>query len=1660
MSRILNDADFEALRLYDEDSPEHQIVAKELKKIFTRLFQNTEVNPDDFYFTVFDDSSPNAFFMRKANTKDKKLNIIAVSSGLINMCNNEAELAGIIGHECGHYLWNQLLGGNNTIFQEHTADLRAVDLMMNGGYNPLHHLEANSRLFSTYGVRYSDVDLGVHGNGLARIEDLKAYLTKISNEKGYFPEIKDEKDTDYEVFQTAFNRARQNSPYRTYIENILYQNLSTTDVTSKNLPEVLNLLADELRKKTITPDYHARFSQLANILNKTNERIDLLDGEYGNLYAHQTPKLTKACQNFTNATYETLAPLVPSTWHSGMETLRSTLNNLPVYFKLAPYGVFEKQIENINNFINYKTPEEALASAKEMKKLEKTALYRFDYPQWNALGKENIGRKFPWIELLDYSSSLTSTEDQEALDYAVVSLCPNTFSLNRYPRNLPNTSNFFSIRNSEFDRNDYFLNEDGTVLSFGDEAREKYAQLSAREWEEKEQKDEIDRTNYFKSRKDNFLKELDIFSKLAEFASETDETKKAQFAKEFFEMNEYRIPANPSLRPKSYSPLYIPYEGFDELSQKILSSKANSYFLADNDILANGLTYHIFSELSRLSYDNYCKHSKDQSIDHRVRQCLRQEFETNVINSRFDMGFNLIARNKVFKAAEALLPYAENDENRSRCLSFMQDLSELRYSCPAPAYYVSEKDQKYLTHTLEEKYQEDSRIMKLRTLHRCLDHLPINYRPSLILEHYHEEFNHGTVSPAINKVAHHLGIKNPYSTTQIFDTIDEKFAPALGSAPFDRNIHPSYWNYDIDKVWDNLGLAITAHALKSDKDFNLLRTLRHIRYCNTNIIKSDFADLLAQKVQNLDKFKTLSLDDKIEVYEILEEKDLFSGKISNQKQYFHAITEELINYPDKQVAVEYTEKILSNRYIKLDYFGNKQDRRQNDLFFGDEKDRLIQFYAAEKARDIGLDDGSPEYFEKAQKLADTIDCDIVDYSTYNSTYYKPKFSADTLQNILEAISTNTSSQEAVAQMFTERATVKVSGNDAEKYDMRARFVQAAFSELANSPKKAKATINFLSHKATPENLNNYKKDLGIYNFASREIQVSGKYYRLKDTLVEFAHNGFWHANLEARAYLMTSLLKSYSSDDEDVLNLIMDMNFQKDSPYYKEADRVVRTVFKHLKPYERNLILGALVASNQKDTGQNDMNGEKIGEGLKMFFENKGPAFVKFGQLLSYMPTIDSDIRKPLATLRDKANIPNRSDLFELMHETIPESELKKVSHVGKILGAGSFFVSVQIKYNNKDCVIAVMRPHTKELVKSGMEMINSTVKDLAQQNSTYKPMMNIARQAYLSAINETNIEKDYFKSERAQNIYNGIEIKTPAGVFQPEVAQWEAFGRGKDGLGYKIMNMAEGLPLTSNKISVQDKHDMAVAYTTLELLNLLGGNPWDTDRHQGQQNFAEVAGEGNFKKFIIGIFDTGAQMEQAPKLKDKVLLGEMLYGMSRAARLNKNIADYMIEKVKSIDKSGDRLNFNTLYIDDVQRGLTALSDIMTYQKEIKSPDGKIIQTEKSLTAEDMANVVTAILDSGLVDKKINTAIKTKAMLNKMRFLRQGWYDSLLEGISKKSSNITISYNRQCKKRVALLPCNKSKEELDKLHEDKSSRIKLGVDTRHLTLKTQDKENY
>ena len=169
---------------------------KKVQEIGTNILSKNSL-PTQVSFTVVETDEINAFA-----SGDKEL---CVYTGLLNYIDNDAELAGIIGHEIGHIVNNHVAKqsifasltqttiensrlsstaksnvslANDLVFlkvsrtDEYEADITGVDLMIKAGYNPLAMVSVLYKISGNYFDFTSD-----HPSGDKRTMYLYNYLT-------------------------------------------------------------------------------------------------------------------------------------------------------------------------------------------------------------------------------------------------------------------------------------------------------------------------------------------------------------------------------------------------------------------------------------------------------------------------------------------------------------------------------------------------------------------------------------------------------------------------------------------------------------------------------------------------------------------------------------------------------------------------------------------------------------------------------------------------------------------------------------------------------------------------------------------------------------------------------------------------------------------------------------------------------------------------------------------------------------------------------------------------------------------------------------------------------------------------------------------------------------------------------------------------------------------------------------------------------------------------------------------------------------------------------------------------------------------------------------------------------------------------------------------
>jgi hypothetical protein len=677
----------------------------------------------------------------------------------------------------------------------------------------------------------------------------------------------------------------------------------------------------------------------------------------------------------------------------------------------------------------------------------------------------------------------------------------------------------------------------------------------------------------------------------------------------------------------------------------------------------------------------------------------------------------------------------------------------------------------------------------------------------------------------------------------------------------------------------------------------------------------------------------------------------------------------------------------------------KTTKPQAYLQFPEQKRRLFNIYSDYVFQTIGIDDDSTAYFEKIKQIADSWN-GILDEKSSNTD--QPKINIADKNELFRMISDRVVSQQRVSKILgASENHISLNDKDIQFADGRARAFEGVLSMLKHHPKASEHVIRFLNRRLSIQSIDKLHNDL------AEELRFeSNKDNFLNRQSLDLSYRTFWDSDLNVRAVIMGKLLTRYSGNISDQIKYVCDLHFPENDKYRKDAELIFETGIMAFEPFERELILAAIASADQNKDDEHSGASKTVGAALRMFFENMGPAWVKFGQLLSYVPELPSEIRADLGQLKDAADVPSRYEIYESINKALPDDLQKNIIRVEEILGAGSFWITAKIKFIDVktgrvyDKVLSLLRPHARNRSIAGFTTIETAVKNLAVKNGEYKSLLKVAQQAKVSAEFEVDVAHGNKQFEKAEQLYGDISVVIDGEKFTPNVAKWAYYGAGSDAVGYKLMDMAKGKTLDRTNVGIDEKRRMALAYVTIELTNLFKGDVWDIDRHMGQQNFEKIP-----NGYHINIYDTGAQMPKAPDKTDKILLAEVLYGIIRAARTGIPLDQQILKTIKNMDKLESFLRVDTSYAADVQKGLLALSDIMEYQKEIKDKDGNIIQERLILSAEDLTNAVEAVYDNASADKTIKMSLAGKVLLNKLRPLRKGWSSSLNEGLKKNDKN-------------------------------------------------------
>ncbi|QMT60828.1 ABC transporter [Legionella sp. PC997] len=507
-----------------------------------------------------------------------------------------------------------------------------------------------------------------------------------------------------------------------------------------------------------------------------------------------------------------------------------------------------------------------------------------------------------------------------------------------------------------------------------------------------------------------------------------------------------------------------------------------------------------------------------------------------------------------------------------------------------------------------------------------------------------------------------------------------------------------------------------------------------------------------------------------------------------------------------------------------------------------------------------------------------------------------------------------------------------------------------FLDFISSPISYQTTEKFSSYLLRHNKINNLAKLLGYGDdLAEMEKEKPGTVALMLRTF----YAQFWDVSLEERAVIVDHLLipanKVKTADEmEDAYEEAFSYVVQKLFPH-AEIDKEENFACALLKAYldtadkyiRSHLLAGMLVATNQSnEMGQSPSAGKK----LAMLCEHMGPAYVKLAQAVHSHPNTPEHIRRDLDHLKGRANPPHRWQLWRLLREVVSREDRKMIKRVGALLGSASYNLALEAELEDgQDVVLLMLRENAAKNAQEGFMHLQKTIEACSHVD------MNPIRESVLSIISEakelSKIEMNRKLSEQqnqiAANLYaRSITVKVDEKTHTFTMNPAHLI---KSGEGYRFIERIYGTEF--NELPNQTPEDneirraIAKAIITVELINILQGGCFDSDRHGNQLRH---------QNHQLGLYDFGEMSLQPPSAVELEQFANVLSDIPKAAIKNKlfhTSFDLLLTKqIQKAIKAGEP----TSYLMRVRKGLLALRD---FQKELSTEE--LIDVLKQVNASE-----------------------------------------------------------------------------------------------------------
>ena len=452
---------------------------------------------------------------------------------------------------------------------------------------------------------------------------------------------------------------------------------------------------------------------------------------------------------------------------------------------------------------------------------------------------------------------------------------------------------------------------------------------------------------------------------------------------------------------------------------------------------------------------------------------------------------------------------------------------------------------------------------------------------------------------------------------------------------------------------------------------------------------------------------------------------------------------------------------------------------------------------------------------------------------------------------------------------------------------------------------------------------------------------------------------FWSQSAEVRAIALKLLLLPPQSEYEDrtegseshyakAFSFVADQIFPEGMRYGTEARDILRIFLEETDPSLRGFMLGALMSASEKIAGAPEEY--TAGKRLAMILSMLGPAEKKLGQAINSHPLTPEDLRSDTKSIKSHSDPLNRWDLLERISEALPPEYKDTFPRFGRAFGAASYYLAVECD----DTVLSILRPHARTLADTGlarMERVATRLEQIDSLRNVAGPFVESIRQAREMIEVETDHETGVHQQRNAWRRYEGVSVTVEGERFDIHTAAWKACGpefRHQEKVaGEHFLDL-----LQDNDPRDPFTRKAAIAYLSVEFLNLLSGDTFDHDSHGA--NVKILRGSSTHR---IGRFDHGCMAVRPPSEAERRECAEIMCDLVQGY-LSGNGG--ILERAHSIIREKrEREGASPSYLISFERALLALNDFMRFDSS---------GTSTLLQPTDLGAVLAATFETGKVD--------------------------------------------------------------------------------------------